>query len=70
LTAKIDRRRKMPATVLLRALGYESDEQILDLYKDVLGRDEQDLLKNTLEKDSTKTQSEALLEIYEKMKNF
>jgi DNA-directed RNA polymerase subunit beta len=68
LTAKIDRRRKMPATVLLRALGYESDEQILNLYKDVLKRDELDLVKNTLEKDSTTTQSEALLEIYEKMR--
>jgi DNA-directed RNA polymerase subunit beta len=68
LTVKIDRRRKMPATVLLRAIGYGTDDEIRELYKDILTKDEQGLLEKTLEKDACKGQNEALLEIYEKMR--
>ncbi|MBD3279370.1 MAG: DNA-directed RNA polymerase subunit beta, partial [Candidatus Pacebacteria bacterium] len=68
LALRIDRRRKMPVTVLLRALGYESDEEILELFEDTLKQDKLELLKNTLEKDDTKTKGEALLEIYEKLR--
>ena len=68
MTVKIDRRRKMPATVLLRALGIESDEEILNLYKDVASEDELNLLINTLAKDNTSTKEEALIEIYEKLR--
>ena len=68
ITVKIDRRRKMPVTVLLRALGYESDEQILEMYKDVAEEDEYELLMNTLEKDDTRNQDEALIEVYEKLR--
>jgi len=68
ITVKIDRRRKMPVTVLLRALGYETDEEILDLYKDSVGEDEYDLLVTTLEKDDTSTQDQAFIEIYEKLR--
>ncbi len=68
ITVKIDRRRKMPATVLLRALGYGTDEEIRELYRDVIAKDDLQLLEQTLAKDSTKSQTEALLEIYEKMR--
>ncbi|MBD3249965.1 MAG: DNA-directed RNA polymerase subunit beta [Candidatus Pacebacteria bacterium] len=68
ITVKIDRRRKMPVTVLLRALGYETDEQILELYKDVSDQDEYQLIVNTLEKDDTHNKEEALIEIYEKLR--
>lgn len=68
ITVKIDRRRKMPATVLLRALGYGTDEDIRALYRDVIAKDDLQLLEQTLAKDSTKSQTEALLEIYEKMR--
>lgn len=68
LTVKIDRRRKIPVTVLLRAIGYGSDEEILDLLKDEIALDEYNLIANTIEKDATKTQEEALIEIYEKMR--
>lgn len=68
ITVKIDRRRKMPATVFLRALGVETDEEILDLYQDLLDKDEYDLLQSTLEKDDTHTKEEALIEIYEKLR--
>ncbi len=68
LSVKIDRRRKMSATVLLRALGIESDQEILDLYQDIIGQDEYSLLQNTLEKDTVHTKEEALIEIYEKLR--
>ena len=68
ITVKIDRRRKMPATVLLRAIGIETDEEILDQFKEILDQDEFDLLQNTLDKDDTHTKEEALIEIYEKLR--
>ncbi len=68
ITVKIDRRRKMPVTVLLRAFGYESNDDIANLFVDVLKKDKLDLLNNTLKKDSTTNQAEALIEIYEKMR--
>lgn len=68
ITVKIDRRRKMPVTVLLRALGFSSDEEILELLKTENSMDQLNLLQNTIDKDATKTQEEALIEIYEKMR--
>lgn len=68
LTAKIDRRRKMPVTVLLRALGYSTNEEILALFSDLKGQDEYDLIESTLEKDPTASEAEALIELYEKMR--
>ncbi len=68
ITIKIDRRRRMPVTVLLRAIGYGSDEEILELLADELKLDEYDLIKNTLSRDSTKSEAEALIELYEKMR--
>ncbi|OGJ37260.1 MAG: DNA-directed RNA polymerase subunit beta [Candidatus Pacebacteria bacterium RIFOXYB1_FULL_39_46] len=68
ITVKIDRRRKMPVTVLLRALGFETDDDIRALFKNLAKKDEFDLLENTLKKDATTNQAEALIEIYEKMR--
>ncbi|ABR50558.1 DNA-directed RNA polymerase, beta subunit [Alkaliphilus metalliredigens QYMF] len=62
VSVRVDRTRKQPATVLLRALGYGTDQQI----KDLLGEDERILA--TLEKDNTKTAEEGLLEIYKKLR--
>jgi len=59
---RIDRTRKLPVTILLRALGYGTDSQL----KEALGEDER--LLNTLEKDSTKTEEEALIEIYKRLR--
>jgi DNA-directed RNA polymerase subunit beta len=59
---RIDRTRKIPVTVLLRALGFGSDQEIIDL----LGED--DYLRNTLEKDNTEGTEKALLEIYERLR--
>ena len=62
LYVRIDRTRKVTLTTLLRAFGLSSDEDILKLF----GEDE--YLKNTIEKDSTKNTDEALIEIYEKLR--
>ena len=59
---RIDRTRKLPITVLLRALGFSTDEDIINL----IGENE--YLKNTLEKDNTETTEKALLEIYERLR--
>ncbi len=59
---RIDRTRKLPITVLLRALGFSTDEEIIDLIGD------NEYLKNTLEKDNTETTEKALLEIYERLR--
>ncbi|MGF7058335.1 DNA-directed RNA polymerase subunit beta [Brassicibacter mesophilus] len=59
---RVDRTRKLPLTILLRALGYSTNPSIIGL----LGESEQ-LLK-TLEKDSTKTEEEGLLEIYKRLR--
>lgn len=68
ITVKVDRRRKMPVTVILRAMGYGTDEELLELFKDVVEKDEFELIQKTIDKDTTKTQAEALLELYEKMR--
>lgn len=62
LFVRIDRTRKLPLTVLLRALGLGTDDEI----REVFGRNE--FLENTFEKDHTETVEEALLEIYERLR--
>ena len=59
---RIDRTRKLPVTVLLRALGLGSDQEILDLIGD------NEYLRNTLEKDNTESSEKALIEIYERLR--
>ncbi|RDU34899.1 DNA-directed RNA polymerase subunit beta [Neobacillus piezotolerans] len=59
---RIDRTRKLPVTVLLRALGFGSDQEIIDLIGD------NEYIRNTLEKDNTDSIEKALLEIYERLR--
>ena len=59
---RLDRTRKLPATVLLRALGYSKDEDILELFGD------DDMIRPTLEKDTTSNEAEALIEIYKRLR--
>ncbi|MBR5318522.1 MAG: DNA-directed RNA polymerase subunit beta [Peptococcaceae bacterium] len=62
LFVRIDRTRKLPATVLLRALGYSSNGQILELF------DNDERIRMTLERDHTETEGEALVEIYKRLR--
>jgi DNA-directed RNA polymerase subunit beta len=62
ISVRVDRTRKQPVTTLLRAFGFGTDEEIIEL----LGPDER-LLK-TLEKDTTSNYEEGLKEIYKKLR--
>jgi DNA-directed RNA polymerase subunit beta len=68
ISIKIDRHRKIPATVLLRAIGFPTDESIVDLFKDIDTNAEPSFIRNTLTKDPTKSRAEALIEIYQRMR--
>ncbi|MUV06196.1 DNA-directed RNA polymerase subunit beta [Planococcaceae bacterium Storch 2/2-2] len=59
---RIDRTRKLPITVLVRALGFSTDQEIIDLLGD------NEYLRNSLEKDNTENSEKALLEIYERLR--
>ena len=61
---RIDRKRKLPVTVLLRAMGYESDEEILGLFDNSL------YIRNTVEADpeNTRTEEGALIELFKKQR--
>ncbi|MDD5805800.1 MAG: DNA-directed RNA polymerase subunit beta [Eggerthellales bacterium] len=59
LSVRIDRKRKQPATLLLRALGLaETNEEIIDILGDC------DMVRRTLERDTATTKEEALIELY------
>ncbi len=75
---KIDRKRKIPATTLLRALGLPgmdkpgwkaaTDEEIISLFKDVIKTGEVDYIKKTLERDTSKNRESGLVEMYKRMR--
>lgn len=62
ISVRIDRTRKLPITVLLRALGYGTDMEIMEL----LGEEEGIIA--TIQKDNTKTVDEGLLEVYKRLR--
>jgi DNA-directed RNA polymerase subunit beta len=61
---RIDRKRKLPVTVLLRAMGYASDEEILNLFESSL------YIRNTVDADPevTRTEEGALIELFKKQR--
>src|SRR5438067_3240165 len=63
LSVKVDRKRKIPVTTLLRAIGYGSDEEIYSLFEAVDTGDRR-YISETLGKDPSKNREEALLEFY------
>jgi DNA-directed RNA polymerase subunit beta len=67
LYVKIDRRRKIPVTTLLRALNYSTNAAIKDLFKDVDTGDVK-YIDNTLAKDPSKGANEALIEVYRRLR--
>lgn len=68
ISARIDRRRKVNAATILRALGIDSNEEIMKIFADVDKDANHAYLKKTLEKDPTRTREDALLEIYKKLR--
>src|SRR6056297_1551777 len=62
VSVRVDRTRKMPSTVLFRALGHGSDLDLLDLLGD------SKVIMDTLDRDSTDSQDEALIDLYKKLR--
>ena len=68
LTVKIDRKRKVPVTTLVRALGYASNDDIKALFAQQDTDAEHRYVDATLEKDVTTSRDEALVELYKKIR--
>src|SRR4249920_1206448 len=68
LWVKVDRKRKIAATTLLRAVGYEQNDEIAAVFGSIDTEPEQPYVSNTLDKDVTHTQQEALIEVYKKLR--
>ena len=62
LGVRIDRKRRQPVTVLLKALGYVDNDQLVELF------DGAECIKATIERDHTVTKEEALVDIYRKLR--
>ncbi|MBU4360511.1 DNA-directed RNA polymerase subunit beta [Patescibacteria group bacterium] len=68
ITVKIDRKRKVAITALLRAFGYITNEEISSLFKDVDVDPEINYIKTTLEKDTSKTQADGFRAVYKRIR--
>jgi len=66
INVRVDRRRKFTMTTLLRVFGLSTDEEILQAFADE--KKSRDFLLPTIEKDSTKSTQEALVEFYQKLR--
>ncbi len=62
ISVRIDKTRKLPISILARAMGFGSDQELIEYFG------EEERLKATIEKDNTKTTEEALLEIYKRLR--
>ncbi len=68
---RIDRKRKVAVTSLLRAFGYGSDEEIIKLFQDVdltKSKEEPSYIEATIEKDAAKNEAEGLQEVYRRIR--
>ena len=80
ISVKVDRKRKLPVTLMLRALGAVedglinspivegTDEELLNLFEDMELSEEHDYLTTTIERDPTKTAAEAVMEFYRRLR--
>jgi DNA-directed RNA polymerase subunit beta len=68
LSVKVDRKRKIPVTTLLRAVGLVDTDEMLRVFAPVDDNPEHPYIQLTLEKDPTTTQEEALVEVYKKLR--
>ena len=65
---KIDRKRKAPITALLRSFGYGTNEEIIELFKDVDTNPDHRYLDATLKKDPSRSEAEGLKEVYKRIR--
>src|SRR6056297_1262128 len=62
VSVRVDRTRKMPSTVLFRALGHGSDLDLLDLFGDY------EVIQDTIDRDNNDSRDEALIELYKRLR--
>jgi len=65
---KIDRKRKVAVTSLLRAFGYPTDEEITELFKDIDTHPTNHYIESTLNKDAASDEDEGLIEVYKRIR--
>ncbi|MBU3901096.1 DNA-directed RNA polymerase subunit beta [Patescibacteria group bacterium] len=65
---KIDRKRKVPVTALLRAFGLATDEELLAAFKDVDTDKENHYIEATIKKDAARNQGEGFIEVYKRLR--
>ena len=68
ISVKVDRKRKLGVTTLLRAIGYSSTEEIVDLFKSIDLDPEHQYIRATLDKDPTTNTNEGLVEVYKRLR--
>ncbi|MBI2887782.1 MAG: DNA-directed RNA polymerase subunit beta [Chloroflexi bacterium] len=68
LSVKVDRRRKVPVSTLLRAVGFGADEMLLELFEEVDGQSERHFMRSTIDREPTKNTEEALIEFYRRLR--
>jgi DNA-directed RNA polymerase subunit beta len=67
MSVKVDRKRKMPVTILLRAIGM-TDEELETVFADVDTNPDRPFVRTTLEKDPTREKDDALIELYRRLR--
>ncbi len=68
LWIKVDRKRKVAATSLLRAFGMQTDEELMAAFKDVNTHPSIDYVESTIKKDLAKNMDEGLIEVYKRIR--
>jgi len=69
LSIKVDRKRKIPATTLLRAVGYSADEELLELFSEVDKDPEHQYIRTTIEREPTvRNKDEAIIDFYRRLR--
>lgn len=68
ISVKVDRKRRIPITTFLRAVGKFDDEQIKKLFKDVDTNHDHPFIESTLARDPAKTYEEAVVEVYKRIR--
>ena len=68
LSVKVDRKRKIPVTTLLRAIGMNSDDKLLELFADVDTDEDHRFIPATIEKDVSRNTEDALMEFYRRLR--
>ncbi len=68
LSVKVDRKRKIPVTILLRSIGLSDDPQIFEAFKAANTNPDHDYIRSTIDKDGTHAQEDAIIEFYRRLR--